>query len=399
MSPFLRLRVTLRLVVCTLAVVAFASACSSGSATSSTNAGEATSADAAADTAESGGADGGDLGTALSDDDEGGGNDADSDDDGDGADADESSASQPESSPSPSSTPTPEPEPTSTPEPVGPRIVEHAFGVTEVPANPQRVVALGEEFLLADLLALGVKPIASSSNNAERFPGIDPELTEGIEVLETISLNLEYVASLQPDLLVMYPGLLDFVDYEVVAGIAPAVVIGEKGSDWREQIQATAEAFGTSEEFAEFEAQVEDRLATAAETLDGLSLSIMAVLPGPFIRMYTSDQHRLVAMAVEAGAEIIPSDVDGTDAVGRIAITEEQLTLLDGEVILMLQTSQGLEGEDDALETVRNSSIWATLPAAQSDTVVVLDRLGYPGASGLIRFVDDLAAAVASVRS
>lgn len=35
------------------------------------------------------------------------------------------------------------------------RTIEHTFGTTEIPTNPQRVIALGEEGMLADLLDAG----------------------------------------------------------------------------------------------------------------------------------------------------------------------------------------------------------------------------------------------------
>ncbi|MEL6893807.1 MAG: ABC transporter substrate-binding protein, partial [Actinomycetota bacterium] len=150
----------------------------------------------------------------------------------------------------------PEPEPESEPEPTiadtepepepATRTVEHALGVSEIPANPQRIAALSEEFLLADLLSLGVTPIVSTSNDAEVFPGIDPALTEGIEIVFTPSFNLEELAAIEPDLILGYPGIFNVVPggYDVVSDIAPTVAVGTAEMDPFERLAATAEVLG-----------------------------------------------------------------------------------------------------------------------------------------------------------
>ena len=65
--------------------------------------------------------------------------------------------------------------------PGGVREFTDARGITlQIPTLPQRVLALGEELLLADLLELGITPAASSGNYSDRYVGIDLALTEGL---------------------------------------------------------------------------------------------------------------------------------------------------------------------------------------------------------------------------
>jgi ABC-type Fe3+-hydroxamate transport system substrate-binding protein len=52
------------------------------------------------------------------------------------------------------------------------RTIEHTFGTTEIPAAPQRVIALGEEGLLADLLDAGITPLASIVNLPDYLPAL-----------------------------------------------------------------------------------------------------------------------------------------------------------------------------------------------------------------------------------
>jgi iron complex transport system substrate-binding protein len=281
-----------------------------------------------------------------------------------------------------------------TPDTTGPRTVDHVFGSTEVPASPQRIVALSEEFLLADLLAIGVEPVASTSNDPSGFSGIDPAATADIEVLASAEFNLEQLAALRPDLLVAYPSYIELVGYDTLSAVAPTVAIGDDDSDWRERLQLTADVFGLGEVAGERIDAIEADLEAARTALDGVTMSALSVSPGPFIRAYTDDRTILTELMVdELGIELVPGPgTDGTDDNGRIELSLEQLGVLQGDVILLLQATI-VEGQDAAVATVVASPLWSTLPAVRADRVVTLDQLAYPGASGAAAFATDLAEA------
>lgn len=274
----------------------------------------------------------------------------------------------------------------------GPRVVEHQFGTTEVPADPQRIVALSEEFLLADLLALGVTPIASTSNDPNSFGGIDPAATEGIENIASASFNVEQLAALRPDLLLAYPDYIELVGYDTLSAIAPTVAIGDGDSDWRDRFILTAEVLGLGEPADSRIAEIEAELDDAREVLDGVTVSALSISPGPFLRAYTDDRTVLTQIMSEVGMRFVPDGGDA-DSNGRIEISLERLGELSGELLLLLQTTV-IEGEDAAVAQVEASPLWPTLPAVSSGAVVTLDRLGYPGADGAGRFATDLADAV-----
>jgi ABC-type Fe3+-citrate transport system substrate-binding protein len=91
------------------------------------------------------------------------------------------------------------------------------------------------------------------------------------------------------------------------------------------------------------------------------------------------------------GCELAPGpDTATPDANGRAWLSEEQLGLLDQPVLVLMQTDT-VEGESAAITEVTSSALWQTLPAVAADGVVVIDRLGYPGARGLIRFYGEIA--------
>jgi iron complex transport system substrate-binding protein len=277
----------------------------------------------------------------------------------------------------------------------GPRVVEHQFGTTEVPADPQRIVALSEEFLLADLLALGVIPVASTSNDPNSFGGIDPAATEGIENIASASFNLEQLAALRPDLLLAYPDYIELVGYDTLAAIAPTVAIGDSDSDWRERFILTAEVLGLEEPADALIGEVEAQIDAAREVLHGVRVSALSISPGPFLRAYTDDRTVLTEIMSALGMQFVPDGGD-TDSNGRLEISLERLGELSGDLLLLLQTTV-IEGEDAAVAQVEASPLWPTLPAVSSGAVVTLDRLGYPGAEGAGRFAADLVGALRAV--
>jgi ABC-type Fe3+-hydroxamate transport system substrate-binding protein len=260
---------------------------------------------------------------------------------------------------------------------------------------PERIVALSEEFLLADLLALGVRPVASTANDPSGFVGIDPADTAGIEPIFSPDFNLEAMAVLRPELIVVYQSYIDIgvVSLGDLEAIAETVVIDET-ADWRQQFVDTAAALGLDATATSVLQDVDAAFDAAAATLGGVEISAVSVSPGPLIRAYTDDRTQLTDVLLDAGAALVPgAGSSGADDNGRLTLSLEQVSLLSADVLLLLQSSI-VPGESDALADVETSPLWSTLPAVQSGTVITLDRLSYPGAEGAVRFVTDVAAAL-----
>ncbi len=287
----------------------------------------------------------------------------------------------------------PEPSATTAPAPATTTVATAAPDDTE-PSIPERVVALSEEILLADLLAVGVVPVASTSNRPDGFPGIDPALTDGIRPIFSPDLNLEALAALRPDVLVVQQQYLDLgvVDLGTLEAIAPVEVID--GDEWRTTLLSVGAAFGREALAEEVAARVDGAFADAASALGGRELSVVSILPGPLVRAYAAGGIDLVDHLLDVGVVLRPgADEDAIDATGRIVLSDERFDLLDAPTLLMLQ-SDLIEGEADARAGVEASPLWSTLPAVAAGDVVVLDRLGYPGALGAAAFLDDLTAAL-----
>ena len=92
------------------------------------------------------------------------------------------------------------------------------------------LVALGEEFLLADLLALGIEPVASTATTADAgFQGLDDYDTRAIQPLASTEPNFERLASLRPDTIVAAEFVIDVLGREQFDVLGDLVVVPTAG--------------------------------------------------------------------------------------------------------------------------------------------------------------------------
>lgn len=263
----------------------------------------------------------------------------------------------------------------------------------ELPPNPKRVLALGEEFLLADLLALGLPVVASSATVAtEGFAGLDGFDTAGIEVFDAIEPDLERLVTVAPDLIVAGAYVWDQVGESVLAPLAPTIVVYATGADWRTELLSLGAALG-AEDIAKGEIDAYDEtVATAQAELDAgeRTISIATVYLGDALAVWVDGPINIPQTVIDLGFTLEPGPGALADAQnGRAFISLEQLTLLTGGDLLAVQ-SDAVEGEQESFDAFLTQPLWQTLPAVAAGRVHVVDRLGYPGVAGRIRLVADL---------
>jgi iron complex transport system substrate-binding protein len=270
------------------------------------------------------------------------------------------------------------------------RSVEFGDRTAEVPVDPQRVVALGEEFLLADLLDLGIEPVASTATLGNEFSGLDEAKTEGIETLDVALLDLDRVAALDPDLLLVDEFVLGQAGYDRLTKIAPTVAF--ESDDWRENYELLGRTLGeeklTGERLAEYDSAVD---AAKAGIDPDLTASVMTAYPTEVVA-WTADSPATVPSVIDAlGVELSPTPGSGLGAIdsGRISISLEKIDLLQGDGLIQLQSS-AVAGEDASLRRIEDSPIYQGLPAIEADQSARLDRLAWPGVTGRIEAAHEL---------
>ncbi len=296
-----------------------------------------------------------------------------------------------ESSPSPAATS----ETTATAEATGDtRTITDALGNTvTIPAEPRRVLALGEEGLLADLIDAGVKPVAATVNVAENVSGFAAGELDGIQLFASAAdTSLETFVALQPDLIVGSDYFVEQIGADTLNQLAPTVAVG--GDTPREAYIQTMAIFGREDEARQQVSRFEQQVEQAGAQLDaaGRTVSMATIYPGPNPAAWIDGPYAPPRLAQELGFTLSPNadDLGGAEVRGgRAFISLEQLGLLDGETLVLLQ-SPAVDGEAAALEQIRNGPIWQTLPAVQNDRVVELDRFAYFGFRGEQQLLNDL---------
>jgi iron complex transport system substrate-binding protein len=220
-------------------------------------------------------------------------------------------------------------------------------------ASSERIVAIGEEWVLADLLSLGI-----------------------------------------PDRIVTLQFWVDQVGASRMEGISEVVVIPDNLPP-EDQLAFLGAAFGRDAEAAATTAEVSAARSDAQERIgDGCVVSLATVYSGPSVAAWVAPVWAQPTSVVEAGCTLLPSSAEAPgDRNGRAFLSLELTGLLSAPTLVLLQT-ESVEGETAALEQMQADPLWQSLPAVLADRVIVLDRLGYAGSAGLIRFYDDLATAI-----
>lgn len=270
-------------------------------------------------------------------------------------------------------------------------VVEHAFGRTSVPQRPTRVVALGEEGLLLDLIELGITPVFSIVNEPDSVPLLSEEERGSVVLVRSADgVSLEMILALEPDLILGNRFFIERGGYRRLAAIAPTVAIA--AGTPLEAFAQTAAVLGLREEAQvrtdEFRERVE---ATAGElNVDGTPVSVASVYPGRNIALWFGGPQPGPELLTTLGARIVP-DPQRTDGLrvrnGRAFISEERLDLVQGDYLVLLQ-SESVAGEEQSLSELQDDPVWQTIPAVRNGNVHVVDRIGYPGFRGQVALLE-----------
>lgn len=271
---------------------------------------------------------------------------------------------------------------------------------TEVSTETGRVLALGEEPVLADLLALGIRPIASTANVVvdDGFVGLDGLDASGIEPLLSTEPNLEQLASLQPEVVVANEFVADYLGRDVLEGLGTLVVVPD---DPEARVLALGDAFDRRAEAERLVAELDDAIASGRSSLESLpaasrTVSVATIYPGPSVAAWVAGPVDIPDTLLALGFTLRPAagDVTGAEG-GRIYLSREQVGVLDAGTLVAMQSDQ-VDGEAAAIATMADDPLWADLPAVAADRVITVDRLGYPGIAGRIRLVDELLGLIGS---
>ncbi|MGQ0679819.1 MAG: iron-siderophore ABC transporter substrate-binding protein [Actinomycetota bacterium] len=258
-----------------------------------------------------------------------------------------------------------------------PVTIEHMFGSTEIPDEPQRIATVG--YVDQDaVLALGFVPVAARDWTGERSPLDYPwqQGPAGGASAEVIPFDLDYeqLAAVRPDLIVAIWAGITAEEYGLLSQIAPTVAhAAEFAADpflapWRDRTRMTGRMLGREERAVELIGQVEARFAEVRRRHPQFEGATLALAEGPIegnVVVYTPTNPR--GLIIEALGFTAPAGIAGLDdGTGVVRISQEQLELVDQDVLLWI-------GSDPAM--VRQMPLHGQLKAVQEGREVFADNL------------------------
>ena len=226
--------------------------------------------------------------------------------------------------------------------------ITHAFGSTDVPADPVRVVTWG--WGSADAaVALGVVPVAMphqsyGGDDEGVLPWLRQRLEEQGSPVPTVlpdqqEVPVEAIAAADPDVvLAPYSGITQ-AEYDQLSRIAPTVAYpGEPwATPWRETVSIVGQALGRQDEadrlLADIDRRVEEQ-AQAHPELEGKTVAMVWDTPDALYVYKPADAR--VAFTEDLGLTTAPAVTELADG-GKTfyyALSEERLSELDSDVLV-----------------------------------------------------------------
>lgn len=272
-----------------------------------------------------------------------------------------------------------------------PRTVEHDKGETEIPAKPQRIVAL-DNSLVEAVVALDGTLVGGVGGyrNLDGFPAyLGDAVADTVDVGPLESPNLEEIMRLEPDLIVSATVRHDEL-YETLSQIAPSVFVPTTGPTWKDNIALVGEVLGEEDAAAEQLSAYETRAAAIGEAVNAAhgdpTVSVVRFVDGP-TRIYLPHTFSGIILA-DMGLARPENQRDPEEF--NIEISEEQIELADADVIFYTTYAGGEERKERFLA----NPLWERLGAvAEGNVHEVEDAIWMTSVSlqGAHQVLDDMA--------
>lgn len=262
-------------------------------------------------------------------------------------------------------------------------------GDVTIPTDAERIIAPYHE---DTLLALGVKPVAQWAIG----DSVQNYLSDQLEGVPKIEWNLppEQVLSHNPDLIILENGLDSYEgSYEDYNQIAPTYVMTEEVTNsWRKQLEVFGKILNKEEKADEVLAEYEEKVKSAKQKLDeaaGDETAAVIWATGNQFFLFEENRHSASVLYDGLGVavpELVKSLGEAEPTWNPISL--EKLSQLKADHVFLL-ANKGEEG----IETLQNSDVWNSTPAAEQDQVHLINDPSYWTNQGLIaskKVIDDV---------
>ncbi|MFC9837142.1 ABC transporter substrate-binding protein [Rhodococcus sp. NPDC127530] len=256
-----------------------------------------------------------------------------------------------------------------------PRTVDHFRGSTEIPAAPQRIVALDNSF--TDAVLLLEAPLVGYVDYRE--PGLPDYLgssrdrfaAEAESVGKVSTASLEQIAALQPDLIISAE-VRDGKNYEQLSAIAPTIFTETTGPTWKDNIRLVGKALGKEALAEQKIAAYEERAAAVgAEINDTASnpvISVVRFAGEPTARLYRTTSFSGIVLSDAGLARPQSQGPDPADPDNIMqAISPELISEAEGDAIFVSTWQDPAGKSAEAAKPFLESPLWQTLKGHKVD--------------------------------
>ena len=237
------------------------------------------------------------------------------------------------------------------------RVIKTVHGETEVPADPQRVIAT---YCIGDVLTLGVKPVATYDVTGTAY---EKEVA-GLPVWD--KFEAEEILSYDPDLIIV----VNQEQYDAASKIAPTVLLPFTEISLEERVRFLGDVLNRQEEAEKALENFEQKIKEAKEALAEKQVMDKTV------SIFGKDANGSIWVFGDKwgrGGDLIYSQLGfkAPEIVQNEIIAKDQYRAVSMEVI---QDYAGdyliLSGDIDELN---GNTIWESLPAVKSGRTIPID--------------------------
>lgn len=265
-------------------------------------------------------------------------------------------------------------------QPVATRTFEHAFGATEIPVEPQRIVAV-DPVTFGILAAVDARPAGAALGAVSGIAHLEP-FTDGVADIGGIGaageLDLEAVAVLDPDLIITFGVDWNEEIYDTLTPLAPTVgpaynyvTLEQTTEHWL----GVADAAGRLDEGERVVAQLHERIDEIAERLG----PPMADKPVSVVRVGTDGFYSVRFGSMESsllravGIPRPPNQQNPEDFAFDLSL--ERVSEVDAYAIFVYVDNDA----DDELATLQANPLWERLEAVQAGRVFFVEASVWNG--------------------
>ncbi|AEF39000.1 ABC-type Fe3+-hydroxamate transport system, periplasmic component [Hoyosella subflava DQS3-9A1] len=259
-----------------------------------------------------------------------------------------------------------------------PVTIEHQFGETTITDAPQRVAAVG----LADtdaLLALDVIPVLVTPWGGATEASVGEWAIDALGGTEPVvheysdGINVELIASTDPDLIVAINQSIDQSTYEQLSAIAPTIVRPAEfidwGVPWQDATRMIGAAVGQPARAEEVVAETEDlftQVRSGHPEIAGKTGVVMLLNEAGGYYTYTEEDGR--GQFMKALGFTLPPQLRELEQEGQfyVDVSAENAPLLESDILVVL-------ANHNAAEVLRDDAAFQSTGVGRENRYVVVD--------------------------